>query len=109
MLSFLHKMNSFINTCIQIFELATHQLLFEVMPFFCAKEKIDEVHRDQIERVLGSDFIKHLRDRLPPDFGDENVRSLASFLLSMLQRDPQKRMSTTELLRYPFLTDGESS
>lgn len=41
------------------------------------------------------------------DFGgDENLQNLASFLLSMLQIDSQRRMPVKELLRHPFLTGG---
>jgi serine/threonine-protein kinase SRPK3 len=93
----------------KIFELATNEPLFPLGSFGLTTEQIDKEHSFLIDKVLGKNgemherFTNHLKDRLPSDFGAENIQHLTSFLLSMLQRDPQKRKSTTELLNYPFL------
>ncbi|PKX99621.1 serine protein kinase [Aspergillus novofumigatus IBT 16806] len=75
-----------------VFELATNEPLFPLGTFGLTAEEIDQEHINLISQLLGED-----------DFGAENVQRLASFLSSMLRPDPLKRMSTTELLKHPFL------
>ncbi|PYH88660.1 serine protein kinase [Aspergillus ellipticus CBS 707.79] len=92
-----------------ICELATNEPLFPLGIFGLSAEQIDHEHLSLIGGLLDGDgqinetFVKHLTDRLPPDFGAENIQHLASFLGLMLQQDPLKRMSTVELLKHPFL------
>ncbi|OOO05666.1 protein kinase [Aspergillus oryzae] len=92
-----------------IFELATNEPLFPLGTFGLTAEQIDEEHLYLIGQVLdknnqtGDTFTQYLTDRLPADFGAENLERLASFLSGMLQEKAQKRMSTAELLRHPFL------
>ncbi|KAK9389407.1 hypothetical protein V1515DRAFT_593175 [Lipomyces mesembrius] len=71
----------------EIFELATNDPLFLVETFGMTGEQIDKVH----ERTFNPDnyFNTYLSERLPSDFGVENILQLASFLLSMLQRLPR--------------------
>ena len=83
--------------------------LFPLGTFGLTAEQIDEEHLYLIGQVLdknnqtGDTFTQYLTDRLPADFGAENLERLASFLSGMLQEKAQKRMSTAELLRHPFL------
>ncbi|KOC12557.1 hypothetical protein AFLA70_215g002400 [Aspergillus flavus AF70] len=92
-----------------IFELATNEPLFPLGTFGLTAEQIDEEHLYLIGQVLdknnqtGDTFTQYLTDRLSADFGAENLERLASFLSGMLQEKAQKRMSTAELLRHPFL------
>ncbi|KAK9357847.1 kinase-like domain-containing protein [Lipomyces starkeyi] len=87
-----------------IFELATNEPLFPVETFGMKGEQIDEVHERLLHQIDNDDYFTiYLSERLPSDFGVENVQQLASFLLSMLQRLPQERKSTTELLIHPFV------
>lgn len=75
-------------------------------------EQANEDHISRIDRILKKDgqvlesFMKHLTERLPSDFGTQNVQRLASFLLLMLELDPSRRMSTTRLLDHPFLVES---
>jgi serine/threonine-protein kinase SRPK3 len=93
----------------KIFELATNEPLFPLGTFGLTAEEGDQEHIRLISQLLDKEcssrdiFTKYLMDRLPPDFGAENIQRLASFLWSMLRPDPQTRMSTTELLKHPFL------
>ena len=72
-------------------------------------EQIDKDHIYAIDQLLDTNgqmdrsFTEYLRDRLPSDFGAENTSSLASFLSSMLQREPQRRSLANDLLNHPFL------
>jgi serine/threonine protein kinase len=96
-----------------MFQLATNEPLFLLATFCLTKEQIDEDHEDLISETLDNNnsFSTYLSERLPSDFGTENSRRLASFLHSMLQRDPGARKSTTDLLGDPFirpLPDSES-
>lgn len=99
------------NNCIKIFELATNEPLFPLGTFGLSAEQIDEEHICLINQLLDGDsymngtFMKHLTDRLPPNFGAKNVQRLASLLWLMLERDPQKRMSTASLLDQPLLIE----
>ncbi|ODH45502.1 CMGC/SRPK protein kinase [Paracoccidioides brasiliensis] len=92
-----------------VFELATNEPLFPLGSFGLTAEQIDEEHAYRISQLLGKNgqvhenFTKHLTDRLPYDFGAENVEHLASFLWLMLQQNPQRRMPTTKLLNHLFL------
>ncbi|RDW94233.1 uncharacterized protein DSM5745_01555 [Aspergillus mulundensis] len=92
-----------------IFQLATNEPLFPIGTFGLSREDIDAEHLRQIEQVLGGGperFVEHLAARLPADFGEQNTRSLASFLLLMLQLDPARRMGTGELLDQRYLHDA---
>ncbi|KAL4733021.1 kinase-like domain-containing protein [Aspergillus similis] len=92
----------------KVFELATNEPLFPLGTFGLSAEQINEEHLGLISQMLNENgqmdeaFVKHLKDRLPPNFGARNIHCLASFLWSMLQQDPQKRMSTAELLSHLF-------
>ncbi|GIJ97978.1 hypothetical protein Aspvir_000086 [Aspergillus viridinutans] len=94
-----------------IFELATNEPLFPLGTFGLTAEEVDQEHINLISQLLGENdhlhesFTKYLMDRLPSDFGAENIQRLASFLWLMLRPDPQKRISTTKLLNHPFLID----
>ncbi|RHZ73682.1 hypothetical protein CDV55_106006 [Aspergillus turcosus] len=94
-----------------IFELATNEPLFPLGTFGLTAEEVDEEHINLISQLLGEDghlhenCTKYLMDRLPSDFGTENIQHLASFLSLMLQSDPQRRMLTTNLLKHPFLIE----
>ncbi|EDN03941.1 hypothetical protein I7I51_05199 [Histoplasma capsulatum] len=92
-----------------VFELATNEPLFPLGSFGLTAEQIDEEHAYRISQLLGKNgqghenLTKHLTERLPYDFGAENVEHLASFLWLMLQQNPQRRMPTTKLLNHLFL------
>jgi serine/threonine-protein kinase SRPK3 len=92
----------------KIFELATNEPLFPLGSFGLTAEQIDSEHKaliDKIhdEREVLKNFTTCLKEKLASDFGTDNVRSLASFLMSMLQRDPRSRKPTTALLENSFL------
>lgn len=88
--------------------------MFPLGSFGLTDEQVDEEHIDLISQLLGEDghvsesFVRHLTDRLPPDFGAENIQNLASFLWSTLHQDPQLRVTTSTLLNHPFLFETES-
>ncbi|PWY87446.1 serine protein kinase [Aspergillus heteromorphus CBS 117.55] len=92
-----------------IFELATNEPLFPLGTFGLGKDQIDREHSRLINQLLGDEkrtrehFTRYLRDRLPTDFGGEDLWLLVSFLLSMLQIEPKKRLSVEKLLSHPFL------
>jgi serine/threonine protein kinase len=91
----------------KIFELATNEPL-PLGSFGLTAEKIDSEHKALIDKIHDErEMLKNLtaclKGKLAPDFGTDNVRSLASFLMSMLQRDPRSRKSTTALLDNAFL------
>lgn len=89
--------------------MATNEPLFPMGTFSLTSEEIDEEHILLLDQMLDQDgqirerLTKHLMDRLPPDFGIENIRHLASFLSLMLQESPRVRASTAELLSHPCL------
>lgn len=99
------------NSCEKIFELATNEPLFPLDAFGLTREEIDQDHETLISQILclnrDQEFTGYLTDRLPDDFGAENVQNLASFLLLMLQISPQRRLSAKSLLYTPFVS-GES-
>lgn len=43
-----------------------------------------------------------LKDRLPPSLSAGNIQHFVSFL-TILQENPQRRLSATKLLNHPFL------
>ncbi|PGH34401.1 CMGC/SRPK protein kinase [[Emmonsia] crescens] len=92
-----------------IFELATNEPLFPLGSFGLTTEQIDKEHTYRISQLLDENgqmhenFTKYLTDRLPFDFGAENVQHLVSFLSLMLQQNPQRRLPTTKLLNHLFL------
>ncbi|KAI9847584.1 MAG: hypothetical protein M1837_002158 [Sclerophora amabilis] len=98
-----------------IFQLATNEPLFAMGSFGLTKEQINEEHKNLIRQILDDDNVMHdsfdayLSERLPSDFGTESSQSLASFLRSMLQRDPHARKPTAELLRHPFIVGDTGS
>ncbi|KAE8327707.1 kinase-like domain-containing protein [Aspergillus sergii] len=81
-----------------IFELPSNEPLFPLGTFSLTASQIDKEHIFLIEQVLdknnqaGDTFTKYLTDRLPADFGVQNIERLASFLSGMLQENAQKRM-----------------
>lgn len=97
----------------KIFELATNEPLFPLETFGLTAEQIDQEHLYLVDQMLDKNgqmdkcFIEYLTDRLPSDFGAGNIQHLASYLVLMLQRDPQRRLTTTKLLNQPFLTESE--
>ncbi|PWY93104.1 serine protein kinase [Aspergillus sclerotioniger CBS 115572] len=92
-----------------IFKLATGKILFPVD----RKEdmKADESQLALIEQRVGSQgretFAKYLATQLPRDFGEENAKLLAEFLLLMLQINPQKRRSAVSLQRTRFIRNED--
>ncbi|KAL4791932.1 hypothetical protein BDV19DRAFT_369377 [Aspergillus venezuelensis] len=52
---------------------------------------------------MNETFVKHLTDRLAPEYGANNIQRLASLFSLMLRQDPKKRTSTAELLCHPLL------
>lgn len=107
------KTSSLSNSCGKIFELATNEPLFPLDAFGLTREEIDKEHETLISQILclnsqgDQELTRYLTDRLPNDFGAENVRNLTSFLLLMLQISPQRRLSAKSLLYTPFVS-GES-
>ncbi|KAI9926334.1 hypothetical protein MW887_004098 [Aspergillus wentii] len=89
-----------------IFELATNAPLFPLQWRGLTPEEVDQGHLDRVDRILQTDasFTQHLTERLPSDFGTENIQQLSSLLLLMLQKNPKQRVSTGDLLCHPFLT-----
>ncbi|KAI2852127.1 hypothetical protein CBS147321_2583 [Aspergillus niger] len=90
-----------------IFELATNESLFPLGTFGIPKEEINKEHLKLIDEKLSdpagrAEFAAYLADRLPDDFGAENVQVLAKFLLLMLQVSPGERPSTKVLLDHAF-------
>lgn len=110
---FVLKTSSLSNSCGKIFELATNEPLFPLDAFGLTREEIDKEHETLISQILclnsqgDQELTRYLTDRLPNDFGAENVRNLTSFLLLMLQISPQRRLSAKSLLYTPFVS-GES-
>ncbi|KAJ5360053.1 hypothetical protein N7517_009244 [Penicillium concentricum] len=89
-----------------IFQLATNEPLFPVMAFGCTTEECRAILKDLIAQIIGNGydgFAVHVGERLRSDFDAETTGLFASFLWSMLQRDPQSRSSASELLRHPFM------
>lgn len=76
---------------IKIFEFATNEPLFPLMPFSLTREQIDHDHTTLIAEVIDDSstytgrFATYLMDRLKSDFRQESMRNLAVFLESMLQ------------------------
>jgi hypothetical protein len=99
----------------RIFELATNEPLFPLGTFGLSAGRIDEEHLCLISQLLdGQDsmnktFVKHLTDRLPPEFGSKNIQRLASLLSLMLQQDPKKGTLIADLLSHPFLVAKPAS
>ncbi|KAK6820029.1 hypothetical protein RU639_007085 [Aspergillus parasiticus] len=97
-------------TALRAPELIHHNAWDASIDIWTLAEHIDKEHLYLIEKVLdknhqaGNTFTKYLADRLPADFGAENIERLASFLSGMLQENAHKRMSTAELLNHPFLS-----
>jgi serine/threonine-protein kinase SRPK3 len=82
--------------------LATNEPLFPLGTFGLSAEQIDEEQLCLISQLLDEHtnmnkiFVKHLTDRLHPEFGANNIQRFASLLCMMLQQDPKKRTSTAE-------------
>lgn len=77
------------------------------MSFGLTREQIEEEHTTLIDEVIDDSptdstgrFAMYLKDRLPCNFGQENMGNLASFLESILQRDPRSRQSAAALLQH---------
>ncbi|KLJ08549.1 hypothetical protein EMPG_16024 [Blastomyces silverae] len=98
-----------------IFQLATNEPLFPLGTFGLTAEQIDKEHIYQMSQLLdengqmGETFTKHLTDRLPSDFGAENIQHLALFLSLMLQQNPEMRMPAAGLLNHVFLVGEPES
>ncbi len=77
--------------------------------FGSTAQQINEEHELLIRKILEDEnpmqggFRAYLSRRLPSDYGNKILELLTSFLRSMLQRDPEARNSTTQLLNHPFL------
>lgn len=68
------------------------------------KEVVDDLQQWIRELIDDGGLLGRLQEMLSQDhFSPPNMKSFAAFLGSMLQRDPKARLSTTELLRSPFL------
>ncbi|KNG83515.1 hypothetical protein ANOM_007753 [Aspergillus nomiae NRRL 13137] len=96
-----------------LFELATNEPPFPLGVFGLARQEIDNDHNALIDQRLssngqrGENFTNYLRARLP-NFTVDSVESLASFLLLMLQKSRQRRLSAKDLLQSPFCWMGLS-
>lgn len=59
-----------------------------------------------MDKLIGNDireFAIYVAERVPADFGTEDVKQLTSFLWSMLRQYRKDRKSAAELLNHPFL------
>lgn len=102
----LHDLSQYLTCKTQIFEVATNESLFAIETFACTREEVVEILRSQIPIFMEGGrqgFASYLSERLPPDFGAENIEQLTDFLWLMLQERPRDRKSATELLGHPFL------
>ncbi|PLB46944.1 serine protein kinase [Aspergillus steynii IBT 23096] len=95
-----------------IYELATNEQLFPVSGLGLTSEQTDREHGMLIDKMMGHSpqmfeaFTFFLRERLRYNWGPMDVQQdPVSFICSMLQRDPQARKSTTELLQHPWMTE----
>ncbi|KAL5044810.1 hypothetical protein BDW71DRAFT_185419 [Aspergillus fruticulosus] len=87
-----------------LFELATNEPLFPLGTFGLSTEEVDQEHLRLIRHLLdGEGLVNRLTNKLPLDFGAENIQSLGLFLDMILQQDSGKRMGTAELLKQPFV------
>lgn len=85
---------------------ATNESLFPLEAFGCTVEEIHRAWGSRIHKLVedGSQkFAVYISEKLPDDFGTENVQQLAHFLWSMVQECPQDRKSTAVLLNHPFI------
>lgn len=96
----------------KIYELATNEQLFPVSCLGLTSEQIDREHGILIDKMMGHSpqmfeaFTFFLRERLRYNWGPMDVQQdPVSFICSMLQREPQARKSTTELLQHPWMTE----
>jgi len=96
----------------KLFQFATNEHLFQLATLGHTHEEIDEEHDSLIHQRFGpddsdgGDFSGYLKERLPDNFGDGNAESLASFLLLMLQPDPERRLAAKDLPKAEFISDG---
>ncbi|OJJ46586.1 hypothetical protein ASPZODRAFT_132656 [Penicilliopsis zonata CBS 506.65] len=94
-----------------IFELATNEPLFPLDTFGLTEAEVDQDHRSLITQRFcpisqkDGDFPEYLQNRLHNTFGAKNKQGFASFLLFMLQLNPQCRLSAKRLLTDLFLLD----
>ncbi|KAL2397852.1 hypothetical protein ABEF93_005655 [Exophiala dermatitidis] len=95
-----------------IFEFATNEPLFTINTFGITVEDVDKEHKSLIGDIIGSGsrdcgiFLNYLKQRLPSNFGEEDVQSFGAFLRSMLQTNPRHRIPTAQLLRHSWLVEG---
>lgn len=90
----------------QIFQLATNEPLFPLESFGYTVNEIHKILGSLMHKIIengSQQFAVYISERLPGDFGTENIEKLARFLWSMLQDRPQDRESIAVLLNDPFL------
>lgn len=90
----------------QVFQLATNEPLFPLESFGCTVDETYEILGDLMHKFIGNgsqQFAVYLSERLPEDFGVDNLEKLAHLLWTMLQERPQDRKSLAVLLNDPFL------
>ncbi|KAJ5576861.1 hypothetical protein N7535_003787, partial [Penicillium sp. DV-2018c] len=88
-----------------IFQLATNEALFPLFPCDNSAEELRESLRALIQQVMGNgdkSFAMHVGEMLP-NFGSKDKEEFVSFLSSMLQQCPQRRSSTSALLKHQSL------
>ncbi|KAJ5836243.1 hypothetical protein N7447_002269, partial [Penicillium robsamsonii] len=103
--SLMVKIGDFGGGCL-LFQIATKEPLFPVMASGCTTEECHANLKDLVNQVIGNGyggFAVHVGERLKSDFAAEITEQFASFLWSMLQQDPQSRLSASELLKHPFI------
>ncbi|BCS14328.1 serine protein kinase [Aspergillus luchuensis] len=90
-----------------IFEIATNEPLFPLCTFGIRREEVNKEHLELIEERLSDStgqagFAAYLAERLPDNFGAENVQHMAKFLLLMLRVNREERWCTKDLLQDAF-------
>ncbi|KAJ5975399.1 hypothetical protein N7481_009106 [Penicillium waksmanii] len=89
-----------------IFQLTTNEALFPIESFGCTKDEVDRILRSLMHDLFEGgilQFALHIREKIPPDFGEEESENLANLLWAMLQECAEDRKSTAELLSHPFI------
>ncbi|KAJ5090328.1 hypothetical protein N7532_009012, partial [Penicillium argentinense] len=94
--------------CSRIFELATNEPLFPILTWGSTAEELRQLLQSLESKLFENgfqNFATFLGERLPTEFGTENISQLADILWSMLQELPRNRKTATELLSHSFLAE----